>query len=271
MDFKKNTATVVTAFYNLKKKKYTSYKYFNWMKNFLSIDCYMLIYADDETCAEKIRELRKEFEDKTVVVVLPFDELHCSQYIDYWKKDYARDHEKYHDPGLYIIWNEKTAFMKRGKDLNPFNTEYFCWADIGMVREEGNLQYINTFPSSKMLSLFDKTRVYLLYLYPFTEEEKNTVNDATEIFRYTNHVGGGLIMCHKDLVDTWYDTYYGMLNRFFEKDLFAGKDQSILNCLSLVRQDLIKLILPHHSPFDQWFYMLFYFSDMYYDKYKDLQ
>jgi hypothetical protein len=271
MDFKENTGTVVTAYYEFKKKKHPSDNYFLWMKNFLKIDCYMLIYTGDEECAEKIKAMRTGLEGKTHVVVLPFENLHCSQYMDYWQKDYVRDHERYHDPALYIIWNEKTAFIKRGKDLNPFNTEFFCWADIGMVREEGYLKYINTFPSSAMLSKHDKTKVYLLYLNPFTNEEKETINDASEAFRYTNRVGGGVIMCHKDLVDTWYETYYGMLNRFFEKDLFAGKDQSILNCLSIIRCDLIKLIVPYHAPFDHWFYMLYYFSDDYYHRFSMIQ
>jgi hypothetical protein len=82
-DFKLNTATVVTAYYEFKKKKHPSDNYYKWMKNFLSIPCYMVIYTGDEESAAKIKALRPNLEDKTKVIILPFEDLHCSQYMDY--------------------------------------------------------------------------------------------------------------------------------------------------------------------------------------------
>ena len=261
----KTSATVVTAYYEFKRKKHGTDNYYKWMKNFLSIPCNMMIYTGDDESASKIKALRIGLEDKTIIIVLDFNELYCSQFMKYWEKDYNRDHERYHDPALYIIWNEKTAFIKRAKDLNPFNSEFFCWADIGMVREEYYLNYINTFPSEKMLQVYEKDKIYLLNLVPYSDDEKQNVKDACEIFRYKNNTGAGVIMCHIDMVDTWYDTYYKMLSRFMEKDLFAGKDQSLINCICMIYPNLIKLIRPYNAPFDEWFYMLFYFSDVYYN------
>lgn len=264
-------ATVVTAYYEFKRKKHPSDNYYKWMKNFLSIPCYMIIYTGDQESAAKISILRLGLEDKTRVIILPFEDLYCSQFMNYWKRDYDRDHERYHDPSLYIIWNEKTAFIKRAKELDPFNTEFFCWADIGMVRNENYLHYINTFPSQKMLSVYDTSKIYLLNLNPYTDDEKNNVKDACEVFRYKNNTGAGLIMCHKNMVDKWYDTYYKMLARFMEKNLFAGKDQSLINCICIIYPNIINLIKPLQSPIDEWFYMLFYFTDFYYDNLLHIQ
>lgn len=259
------SATIVTAYYEFNKKKHPTSNYYKWMNNFLKLNSYMVIYTGDFESCQKINNMRKGFEDKTKVIILNFNDLYCSKFIDYWKKDFERDHERYHDPSLYIIWNEKTAFMKRAKDLNPFNTQFYCWSDIGMVREEYYIPYISSFPSQKMLEITDKNKVYLLNLQAYTEEEKATVKDACEKFRYKNNTGAGVIMCHKDKVDEWYDTYYNMLNRFFELDLFAGKDQSIINCICLTYPEIIELIKPIQSPIDEWFYMLYYFSDVFYD------
>ena len=264
-------ATVVTAYYEFKKKKHPSDNYYKWMKNFLRIPCYMIVYTGDQESAQNIQAMRTGLDNRTRVIILPFEELYCSQFMDYWKRDYDRDHERYHDPALYIIWNEKTAFIKRAKELNPFDTEFFCWADIGMVREEYYLDFIGTFPSSKMLSIYDKSKVYLLNLYPYSEIEKTEIKDACEAFRYKNNTGAGVIMCHKDMVDTWHKTYYDMLNRFMQRNLFAGKDQSLINCICLIHPDLVKLIKPLKSPIDVWFYMLFYFSDFYYDNLLNIQ
>jgi hypothetical protein len=145
--------------------------------------------------------------------------------------------------------------MKKAMDLNPFNTEFYCWSDIGMVRDETTLSYIKTFPSSKMLNIIDKTKVYLL-------------NVKTRIilpYIPRHYIGGGFIMCHKDMVDIWYDNYYSMLNEFMKKDLFAGKDQNIMNVIYDNFPEIIKLIEPIDPPFDYWFYMLFYFTDIYYN------
>ena len=117
-----NECTVVPAYYAFKKKKHPSDNYYKWMRNFLKLNSYMMIYTGDQESASKILEMRKGLEDKTKVVVLPFEDLYCSRFMDYWKKDYERDHETYHDPALYIIWNEKTAFIKRAKESNPFGT-----------------------------------------------------------------------------------------------------------------------------------------------------
>ena len=111
----------------------------------------------------------------------------------------------------------------------------------------------------------------VLNLYPYTDEEKMYVKDACEVFRYKNNTGAGVIMCHKDMIDTWYNTYYKMLDRFMERDLFAGKDQSLINCICLIYTDMVKLIRPVNAPFDVWFYMLFYFSDVYYDHFRHMQ
>lgn len=108
-------------------------------------------------------------------------------------------------------------------------------------------------------------------LYPYTDKEKMYVKDACEVFRYKNNTGVGVIMCHKDMINKWYDTFYKMLDRFMERDLFAGKDQSLINCICLIHTDMVKLIRPLNAPFDVWFYMLFYFSDVYYDSFRHLQ
>lgn len=266
-----NEATIVSAYYELCGKKHKPEDYYYYMKKLLIINCYMIIYVGNKEIAEKMKEYRKGLEDKTLIIILPIEELYCSKFMSYWKKDYDRDHERYHDPSMYIVWNEKTTFIKKAKDLNPFNTEYYCWTDIGCVRDDYYLNFINTFPSKNMLSICDKNKVYLLNLFPYSEEEKNTVKDATENFRYKDNTGATLIMCHKDIVDTWYTTYYNMLDRFMELDLFAGKEQSIINCICLVHPDLVKLIKPINPPFDKWFYMLFYFSDYYYYNLRHIQ
>ncbi len=184
--------------------------------------------------------------------------------MDYWNRDYERDIEKeYHNQNLYILWNEKTTFMKKAMDYNYFNTDFYCWADIGMIRDKRTLEYIKTFPSSNMLNVYDKSKIYLLYLEAFTNLEIKYINDACDAFKYKDNVGATFMIAHKSMLNTWVDVYYSMLNRFMEKDLFAGNDQSIINCICLIFPQIVKLIkpinIPIDIPIDRRFYMLFLF------------
>ena len=84
---------------------------------------------------------------------------------------------------------------------------------------------------------------------------------ADEIFRYNNRTGGGIIMCHRNMINTWYTIYYNILHRFMKLDLFAGKEQSTINCICMIYPEIVELIQPINPPFDKWFYLLYYFSD----------
>ena len=57
---------------------------------------------------------------------------------DQWTHQESLDPEQGigHNRDLYIIWNEKTNFLKTAADQNFFNSSYFLWLDIGAVRHE---------------------------------------------------------------------------------------------------------------------------------------
>lgn len=261
-----NECTVVTAYYDFDRKKHKSEEYYIWMKYLLNLPCKMVIFVGEQKTNDIVKSYRKSFDNTTKIILLPVEELYCYKMMDYWNKDYHRDHEKFrHDPFLYLIWNEKTNFLKRTKDMNPFDTEFLCWTDIGIIRDQYVAQNIQNFPSSKMLSICDKSKAHLLLINPFTQEEYSSVVDASEEFRHKNRIGAGVILCHFDIVDKFHSLYYKMLHRFMELNLFAGKDQSIVNCLYLLNKDFINLIHPINSPIDHWFYMMHYLSDSYFE------
>jgi hypothetical protein len=253
--------TLVTAYYNIGKKKHNDSDYYIWISNFLpNLDCYMVIFTD-EISYNFIIECRKNFLHKTKVILLPLEKFHTFQYIEYWKRDFQRDHERYHSIGLYLIWNEKSMFVKRAIELNVFNTEYYCWADIGMVRERYYIEHIKTFPKAN--NNVSKEKMYVLNVnYEFTEDDFNCKELVSNRFQYkVATIGGGIIFGHKDIFIKWIDTYYNYLQEFIKNDIFAGKDQSIMACIYIKNRDWIEAVKPKPSPLnDDWFYLLYYFS-----------
>lgn len=261
------SCTLVTAFYNFPAKKYHTNNYLVWMKAFLeNTNNNMIIYTDSQESADIISKFRENFKDITKIIIEPFQNLYCAKFQNYWDKDLYRDHERsYHNQMLYIIWNEKTMFMYKTYKMNPFNTEYYAWIDIGMVRNQNYIKFLHNFPSKKRIEQLDKSKVYLVVINKFTENELNSVVPS-ETFRYVDRLGAGMIMCHIDIIEKWKTEYYNMLELFMNNNLFSGKDQSIINSLYIKHKNkFIELVdTDDLTQIDnKWFYMLYFLSDYY--------
>ena len=141
--------TIVTAFLKLEKNKYNS-NYIQWMSNLLkNLNKNLVIYTCPEYL-EIIQDLRKDFPNKTKIILISFEDFLVYKYLHYFKNDLERDHEKHiHNIYLYMIWNEKLNFIKKTIELNPFNSNYHCWCDIGYLR---NPNYISLY-------------IYIFYLF----------------------------------------------------------------------------------------------------------
>ena len=137
-------ATIVTGYFELDVSKASDSKYKEWMKNMLVIDNPMVIFCDNES-RDFIEEIRIDKKDKTVVIVV-FDikEFYSYKYVNEYINNYKIDKEQNvgHSPILYMIWAEKSHFLKRAIEINPFKTDYFLWVDIGCFRKT-NIHYLN--------------------------------------------------------------------------------------------------------------------------------
>lgn len=264
------TTTIVTAFFNFSKKKFDTNAYHYWINNYLPyVNNPMVIFTDKESY-ELIKQIRSPYEMKTDIIIIDIKDFYTYKYLDHWKKDIERDHEKnYHSIELYMIWNEKTNFLKLAIDKNKFNSDYFIWTDIGMIREEYYKPLLNNFPNNKKIESLDKSKIYLLNFIPNIDKEnlKYVINIdfdniyPTEKYRFKSCIGGGVIFGHKNAINEWFKEYYEMLELFVKADYFAGKDQSIMANVCVKNPNLVKLIQPEESPYNNdWFYMLHYFS-----------
>lgn len=256
-----SNCTIVTAFYNLENKKYITEAYIYWINNYLPyIDSYMIIFTDKNSY-DFIKESRKNYLNKTNIIILDIKDFYTYKYLDIWKKHLDIDHEKnIHNIELYMIWNEKANFIDKAIDYNPFNTEFFIWTDIGMIRESYYINHIKSFPNDKIIKSLKKNKVYLLNVDNFIKDDDYNLNLPTNKFRYINCIGGGVIGGHKNILKTMILEYYNMLENMINNDIFVGKDQSIYANLCLKNKNLFELIKPIESPFNNnWFYLLYYF------------
>lgn len=128
-------ATIVTAYFNIPKSKANHETYVKWMKNMLAIQNRMIIFCDASSF-DLIKSLRKGNPCPTIIVETSFEEFYCYKYVDIFRAQHLLDHEKdIHSVELYLIWNEKSNFLKRAIEIEKHfrnnHSDKFVWCDIG--------------------------------------------------------------------------------------------------------------------------------------------
>jgi hypothetical protein len=250
--------TVVTAYFQLKTSKASDATYKQWMKNMLEIDNQMVIFCDEQSVGD-ISENRKHKMDKTKIIVMSFTDFYCYRYIDAFRKDYLRDAESIrgHTVELYMIWNEKTHFLKRAIEMNPFQTSHFVWTDIGCFRVP-NTRYIH-WPNPDKILACPQDKVWMLLVKPFTMDELliNNVEQLPHFDERYYRIGGTIFGGRSDALLNLHKMYYGMIEYFISKNKSIAKDQNVMNSVYLLNRDKCLLVVPQDNPYnrDIWFYM----------------
>ncbi|RMZ94633.1 Proteophosphoglycan 5 [Brachionus plicatilis] len=136
------------------------------------------------------------------------------EYIERYKtKQYQIDPEKRkHSPELYAVWNIKHFMGKLVSQMNPYNSDFFIYTDIGGWRSKkfSNWPYVDF---AKNVSLYlNDTCLY------------NQV--------YSGSIGGGFIAGSRAAFDQVSSKFYEIHDKWFDKDIFVGKDQNIMNSLA---------------------------------------
>ena len=179
------------------------------------------------------------------------------EYKDLWEKHLAMDSEKYHTIDLYMVWNEKSYFLKRAIERNPFGSEYFIWCDIGCFRNNAEMPQYANWPSPEKMKQYGREKVILNYLGDFTDNQYH-IDESTGLscdFQRENHIGGGIFGGSREALARWIAVYYDMLSIFFKYDRFAGKDQNVMANVVLRFPYLVTLARPIGCCPDPWFHL----------------
>jgi len=249
--------TIVTAYFQLPIAKKPHNQYIQWMKNMLIIETPMVVFSDKAS-----KPLIEQFRGNlpTYYINIDFPDFYTYRYETTFYEHQLIDHEIGigHNPQLYMIWNEKSHFLKQAADLNPFQTEYFLWVDIGCFREP-NTRYLQ-WPNPQKVEQLESNKMLMVQVYPFRSDElgKRTL-ETIPSFQYTNRIGGTMFGGTKGAIEKWHKEYYEMLEHFIRIGRFIGKDQSIMNSVYLWKPQLVQLISqwnePRNGMSSEWFYI----------------
>jgi galactoside 2-L-fucosyltransferase 1/2 len=244
-------ATIVTMYYKFPSKHSTE-DYVMWMRNMLSLQDAMIIFTTKDM-EDMIYQLRDHALNRTLVVVMALEDTAVVQKygMDFWKDQNLVDPEKYThtDPRIYIVWNQKPAFVKHAISLNPFKSSHFLWMDIGCLRQTGyNGDWMVTdatpFHNDKVLMLDVTAKTSNFWLDIFFVNE--------------NRIGGTIFGGTIAAMLRFSDEYYKTLSVGAELLQFVGKDQLLMFRTCERVHDLCSKIFPNSnlSSDDPWFYMV---------------
>ena len=252
--------TIVTGYFQLKIAKASHETYVSWMKNMLAIDNPMVIFCEARS-VPMIQAMRADKLAITRIIETTFTDFYTYRYSRAFMEHYKLDTEQRvgHNMFLYMIWSEKSHFLKRAIELDPFQSDYFLWVDIGCFRVP-NTKYIH-WPDADRVADMDLKKVLMLSVQPFTPDELRCERlEDLPLFQYANRIGGTMFGGGKEVLLQWHAKYYEMLEYFISIGRFIGKDQSIMNSVYLLNRDICDLVNWKPGCSDIWFYLQDYLA-----------
>ena len=250
-----NDITIVTSYYKLDNSKHSIENYKIWMRNFFQIKTPKIVFTNKSTYEEYFKT---KHSDNTYYYILEWEEFYTWKYIDTFRNQHKIDHEKdKHNVYLYLLWNEKSSFLKKSIEKNIFSSEYFVYCDIGCFRMGRYMQYYYNWPNIKNLKSIGN-KVTILNIEEFSKHEHIIDNNGLpKSFQYLNRIGGGIIAGNSETLNIWFKLYYEILEKFIKNNRFIGKDQSIMATLYILNPEIINLIKAKKTHFCQnnWFHL----------------
>lgn len=256
------SCTVVTAYYPI-KSKFSKERYLEWGKTFMKLESPVVLFTEEHLVSE-LQELR---ENRPIrFVTLPFEELDTwVKYKNNWIENHKIDPENsYHTPELYAIWAQKAFFVERAIQSNYFNTDFFFWCDFGAFRNPSiDTVILQTFPQTVH---FKGDRLLLQSIGDLTESDKIIKDDeiyAEKISASWNEVRlvGGLWGGSSNACLKWKKEYQEMLEMYFNRGRFAGKDQIVMLSTYLKNPKLATVVKCSLSNVDEWFFFEYLLSN----------
>ena len=196
-----NIITCVSGFWPIKNKH--GAKFLHWFKTSLRVNCPYIIFSS-KAGIELIKTYRLD---------LPTHYIECTieEFYTYQYKAKMLIHPE-HCPSveLNLIWHEKMFFLEKALLINPFQSEFFCWADAGLCVYREKAPPLTPFPDvKKMLHLpLPKDKFIYSSSNPWRPSEVTSKN-------YYHYIAGSAYILHANIIPPFVALYKAYLQRIF--------------------------------------------------------
>ena len=194
--------TCVSGFWKIKNKHGNNF--LEWFKTSLQINAPYVFFSNKEGI-----ELIKSFRRK-----LPTHYIECNieDFYTYKYKNKMSTHP-IHCPSieLNLIWNEKIFLMEKAMKINPFKSEFFCWADAGICTYRTIQPPKDPFPNLSKLAKLPKDKFIYSASNPWNQSFVSNAN-------YYHHIAGTAYILHKDIIHNFTEMYKLYMDKIFTDD-----------------------------------------------------
>ena len=257
-NFDKDDVTLVTAYYRFKSKHRIGI-YNSWMKNLLKINRSMVFFLEKPNFRKILYKRPKEYLNKTIWVFANINEFYTyKNFYDEYKKSYEIDVEHFrHNIRLYMIWSEKSNFLRTVALKNYFGSKCFYWVDAGNFRNTSDLKKYKNWPSTK--ECFEDGRVVINERLNKSDYIKDGLkrfdSNIHREFQRSYNVDGSCFGGNREHVIQFCNLFYEMIRVYIKKNIFIGKDQNMMAFIAYFYPNITKLVYS-----GRWKYLIEYLS-----------
>ena len=257
-NFSQDDVTLVTAYYRFRSKHRIFY-YNEWMRNFLRINKSIIFFLEKSSFKKILYKRPKEYLNKTIWVFASIDEFYTyKNFYEEYIKSYEIDVEHFrHNVRLYMIWSEKSNFLRTVAKKNYFNSKCFYWVDVGNFRNTSHINKYLNWPSTN--KCFEDGRVIINERLNKTEYIKNGLKrfdlNIHREFQRSYNIDGSCFGGRRDYVIQFCNLFYDLVRVYIKKNIFIGKDQNMMAFIAYFYQNITKLVYS-----GKWKYLIEYLS-----------
>ena len=230
--------TIVTALFDIGRDKWDGYDlsygtYLNWMKAILMYDTPMVIYTD-EKLNDEIKKNRMVCDpnlEKTIFEIRKVEDLvaHKIYYEkvrdlmnseEFQKKIHFRVPEMVQPLYNIVIFN-KIFYIKESIEKNHFNSDFYIWADAGVLRHEIN-EPIKNWPNLEKINDGFSNKITF-----FNHQDNVSVSDyRLHLFAQYRYIHGGCFFVpNNGCIDNFIYDFIGQIDYFLEEDIVGSEEK----------------------------------------------
>jgi hypothetical protein len=203
-----------------------------------------------------------------MVILLPLEKMYLHKNMDIFIETSKIDPEKdIHSPELYLLWANKAFLIKNASEINPFNSKWFFWTDIGCCRDKNHFDSIVSYPNYHKIIDHDIDKIIFSQVEDYNDLNLALKDNIPVIFKNYFYntikkgklslIQGGFFAAHITKINDLCNLYESTLLHFYKNNVFCGKDQSIMFTMYLLNKHRFSIIDSREIPYyDKWFSFL---------------
>jgi len=205
----------------------------------LSVRLPMVIFTDDESIVEHVYKIRVEYGllEMTIIVRLPFEHTFFYKDLETLKQRMDTFHivnwNQDKDTPLYILLNNnKFDFLQRAMEMNPFNSEFFLWMDMGIQHctKATDQEWLDVSEQWPSFIYQDREHIHQLRIHTVTKPDEMPWKDYFRMIYH--HVAGGLFGGYKDRVQEYIQLFKEQWHKILYEEEWWQLDEAIMTILT---------------------------------------